>query len=484
MRGVVGRLAALATVATFALPGTSAAAGLPSAPSGPPGAVEPVPMTAPQAVDEALDRAPELLDSVDQAAQAGANLSGVRSLFLPQVRPFFARTTPSDGSPGITRAGALLTQQFTFGTRVTASASTEGLPDGTGYTSAHSVLVEQALLKNADPVVPRQPLHVAERAVETGGRSLTVVRRRTVAAAWAALLGVALGDELVAVARERTGRAERLASASDAKFEAGSVSRLDVLRARQLVASSLQQENSAASLVADAADALARLLGRSAGTRFAVTPPERLPVDLPPEAAAIEIARERREDVAEAVDQVRDAEILLRIAKSQVLPTLGVVGGWTASGFDSTGWGALTRPGPASLTLGLRSEADLNLGSVLSAKAQAEIQLRTARRHLELLREDVSRAVARAYRDLGTARSDLEINEANLEVARSQLEVASLRYEKGLNSNFDVVDAENLYNQARISVLTSRNAVLLGEVNVLVESGLLKPEQFGRGGDR
>lgn len=466
MRGAVLVLAAVSPFAAVSAGGSGAPA-------------MPVAMAAPQAVDEALANSPDLLDSVDQTALARANLSGVKSLFAPQVRPFFSRTAPTEGSPGLTQAGAVLTQQFPFGTRIFASASTEALADGTGYASSHSLLLEQALLKNADPVVPRQPLRLAERAVATGSRNLTFVRRRTVAAAWESLLGIALGDELVAVARERTARAERLAAASEAKFEAGSVSRLDVLRARQLVASSLQQENGARIFLADAADTLSRLLGRPAGTAFVVKAPERLPVEVPAEEEAIEAARERREDVVEAREQVRDAEILVRIARSQILPTLGVVAGWTAFGFDTSGWGALTRKGPASLTLGLKTETELNLGAVISAKAQAEVQFRSARRHLDLLRQDISRAVARSFRNLRTARSDLEISEANLIVAGSQLEVANLRFEKGLNSNFDVVDAENLFNQARISALTSRNAVLLGEMDVLIQSGLLRPELFG-----
>jgi outer membrane protein TolC len=86
--------------------------------------------------------------------------------------------------------------------------------------------------------------------------------------------------------------------------------------------------------------------------------------------------------------------------------------------------------------------------------------------------------VRSAARRLGTARERLALDEANEEVARMQLEVAELRFGKGLTDNFFVVDAEGLYNAARVSLLTSRQQVLLDELRLLSDAGLLRPEEF------
>jgi outer membrane protein TolC len=90
----------------------------------------------------------------------------------------------------------------------------------------------------------------------------------------------------------------------------------------------------------------------------------------------------------------------------------------------------------------------------------------------------VVRAVRQSARRLRTAKERLSIDDANLEVARLQLEVATLRFEKGLTDNFNVIDAENLFNSAQISLISSRNAVLLGELDLLFSSALLRPEDF------
>ncbi len=83
-----------------------------------------------------------------------------------------------------------------------------------------------------------------------------------------------------------------------------------------------------------------------------------------------------------------------------------------------------------------------------------------------------------AARRLATARDRLALDAANEEVARMQLEVAQLRFSKGLTDNFFVVDAEGLFNSTRVSLLTSRQQVLLYELALLSEAGILRPEEF------
>lgn len=55
-------------------------------------AEERVPLAVEQAVGDALERSPELLDALDAATQAALSLAGARSLFRPQVAPFYQRT--------------------------------------------------------------------------------------------------------------------------------------------------------------------------------------------------------------------------------------------------------------------------------------------------------------------------------------------------------------------------------------------------------
>ena len=63
-------------------------------------------------------------------------------------------------------------------------------------------------------------------------------------------------------------------------------------------------------------------------------------------------------------------------------------------------------------------------------------------------------------------------------VAELQLEVARLRFEKGLSDNFNVIDAENLLNSARLLELDSRFAILLARLDCLFASGALSADAY------
>lgn len=432
-----------------------------------------------EVVEAALQASPELLDTVDQLASAQANLAGVRSNFLPQVTPFFNRLVRDDTNGTNSLFGVSVSQQFSFGPLLKGLLQVlRPSLSGTGYASAYSFEVNQPLLQGADPVVPAEPLWQATLFRNTQARAVTAFRRQTVLTAWTAYLNVALGSSLVENSREQVARADRIVAASEAKYAAGTVSRLDVLRSQQLAASARLQLNDSVNFLADAQDALTRLTGRPPGATFRVVLPRSLPVKVPDDDTAIDHARAHREAILEQQERLRDAEISLRIARSNILPSLSAYAGWGGTGASSTLGGSLSAIGPSSFTLGFRSNASLNVGLSLAQKREADIALGAARRNLSVMEQDVVRDVRQSLRRLRLAQERLPIEEANLEVAAAQFEVANMRYEKGLSSNFDLVDAETLHNSSRIAVLTSRNELLLAELGLLVTSALLDPADF------
>ena len=443
-------------------------------------ALPPAPAALPveRAVELARTENPDLLDAVDQAAIAAASLSAARAQFRPQVTPFLSPSYRDGGLPALSRYGVSVSEQTTFGPRLFGVVETSRLEGEEEWDSFRSLSLAQPLLRGLDPAVTREPLRAARRGVDTQERSLSIQKRYTVVAVWGAYLAAILQDELLREAAGRTERAAILLEASRAKEQAGSVSRLDVLRAEQLVAQSRSQENDARNAREDAYDVLSRLLGRPAGSRWALAAPERLPVAVPPEETAIAAALGAREEVVEARERVKDAEAQLRIAKSLLLPSLDAALTWSATGRSGSFGGALWPSSGSAWTLGFSSQAPLNLGAQLAARTQAEISLRAARRAVERLEADVATQVRAAARRLATNRERLALDAANEEVSRMQLEVAQLRFSKGLTDNFFVVDAEGLYNATRVSLLTSRQQVLLDELRLLSDSGLLRPEEF------
>jgi outer membrane protein TolC len=120
----------------------------------------------------------------------------------------------------------------------------------------------------------------------------------------------------------------------------------------------------------------------------------------------------------------------------------------------------------------------LNSTVLHARKRQAEIELGIRKRNFAVLEDDFAREVRRAYRRLDALKRNHAIALENERVAELQAQVARLRFEKGLSDNFNVVDAENLLNAARLLELDSRVSILLARLDCLYSSGRLDVNSF------
>lgn len=427
-----------------------------------------------------LAKNPDLLNSADTLAVTRFSESSVRSAYLPQFTPLLGTTRDPATGERIDSYGFRASQQFAFGPLLSASGNLTRDPTAAAaapYASAYSITLTQPLLKGLDPAVTREPLREGRRATEAQERAFEVARRRAVLAVYAGYLGVAREQRALAIARERALRARQLTEFSRARFSAGSVSRLDVLRAEQQEASADVATNDVANAVEDARDILRRTAGLPRDLRFDIRPPEDLPLAEPPLPDAAAGVMDRRPEALEARDQVVDAEYAVRIAKSQQLPSLSAVLGYAFASLG-TSFGDTLRPRSPIFTFNLRTDYNLNATALYAARRSAEVQMETRRRNLAILEDDFVREVRRAYRRLDALSKNLAIASENLRVAELQLEVARLRFEKGLSDNFNVIDAENLLNSARLLELDSRFAILLARLDCLFASGALSADAF------
>ncbi len=400
---------------------------------------------------------------------------GVVAGYLPQAVPFFQLDRSRDSNVRTETYGVLASEQFPFGTRLEAEARVNrnsGDFPGDPYASDYRLTLTQPLLGGADPAVTREPLRQARRSTSGQERAVEVLRRRSVIAIYSAYLGVARQEDALRFESERVDRARRLTEFSRARFAAGSLSRLDVLRAEQQEALAIVTKNDAANLVEDFRDALRRAAGLPPDLQFVIAAPADVPeAESDAETAAAEVA-DRRPEAREARDAVVDAEFAVRIAKSLELPSLDGVLTYDAASSSATAGDAL-RPRNAALLFGLRSRYGLNSMLLHAQRREAEIALSTRKRNYQLFLDDLVREVRRAYRRLDALRRNWEIAARNMRAAQLQVEVAQLRFEKGLSDNFNVVDAETLYNSARLYELDSRFNILLARLDCLFSAGRL-----------
>jgi len=473
-------LAIAGALCSMALGGQEAPPPAPEGPPAPPPTFAPRPLSVGDALRVAFYGNPDLLNSEDVVLSARINELSVRSSYLPQVTPFYAALHSSASGVRSQAYGLRASQQFSFGPLIEASAIvTRAPPDFPDYLYGSNYLVSltQPLLRGADPVVPREPLHLAERLTTTSERSLEIQRRQTIILIYRLYLGLAQEQGAVRIATDRLDQAQKLTQFSRARFQSGSVSRLDVLRSEQQEASASVERNDAANLAFDLRDQLRRAAGLRPDYDFTISAPDQLPGGGPSESQAVDGVAGRRPEAQEAADRVKDAELAVRIAKSLQLPSLDAVLSYEAIGNG----GNVSSSFPiksSSFLFGFRSEYGLNTTALYAQRRQAEIDLEVRKRDYQLLLDDLVRDVQQAYRRLDTARSNNAVAVDNLKVAETQVKVARLRFEKGLSGNFDAVDADSLLNSARLLELSSRFNILLAELDCLYASGYLNVSEF------
>jgi outer membrane protein len=430
-------------------------------------------LTVGEAVRRALSRNPDLLNAADSVRSAIVNESAVRSTFLPQVTPFFSRARADESGTLSQSYGFTFSEQLPFGPLLEGHARLDRFPNAVpavAYGSDYRLTLTQPLLGGADPAVTREPLREARRTTQSQERSFEITRRGTVLLVYRLYLGLAEQEDVVRLQKERAGRAKELTAFSRGRFAAGTVSKLDVYRAEQQEAAAQVALADAENLLEDLQDSLRRAVDLPTDFPVVVDRLTELPrSELPLEEAVNGVAG-RRPEAAEAGDQVRDSEFAVRIARSFELPSVQGVVGYQSVGSGSSSGDALHPRNPTFLW-GLSTQYGLNSAVLRARRRAAEIDLGVRQRNLALLLEDLVREVRHAYRRLETLQKDHETAAQNERVAELQAEVARLRFQKGLSDNFNVVDAENLLNSARLLEVDSRIQILLARLDCLYASG-------------
>ena len=208
----------------------------------------PMLLTIGNALRSALSRNPDLLNSSDFLLSAEWNERAVRSTFLPQAVPFVSTEKSDETGERTDTYGLFVTEQFPFGTSLEGQAIVNRQPQAPGgesHTADYRLTLRQPFLRGADPAVSAEPLRLARRSTHARSRALEVARRRTVLLIYQTYLGVSRQEEALKLAADRVQRARELTEFSRARFSAGSVSRLDVLRAEQQEASTVVTLNDA-----------------------------------------------------------------------------------------------------------------------------------------------------------------------------------------------------------------------------------------------
>jgi outer membrane protein TolC len=312
----------------------------------------------------------------------------------------------------------------------------------------------QPLLRGAGPNASLYDLRNARRARAAQERNLVLAKQRYMVEIARVHYQTLAQRELLSVARQSAARSVVLRKASEARLDVGLSNKLDVYRAQLSESQAEQSTVQADTALQTAIEQFHFLLGRAPDDPAEPFPgeiPEASTEDLEPIETLVEIALANRLDLAETRDQIDDARRTASLSRQNLLPDMALNLRFTEQrGSGPTGPFAVTNrrfESFFSASLPLERAADI-------AQLQlSNLQVTSVQRTYEQRRYEVENEVRSTHRQLLSLFRSITTQKGAVDIADQQLRLANLRYQRGLASNFDVVDAEGSLLAARSSLV-------------------------------
>jgi outer membrane protein TolC len=284
---------------------------------------------------------------------------------------------------------------------------------------------------------------------------------------------VVRSEHLLGVAVESLTLAENEHRRVQSLFDLGSVAKSDLLKAQVNVSQSELAEIEARNTLDIERSRLATVLGLPPALRLRIVD-DLAPGAPPPDSAtALATALSARPDVRSAEASFRSAKLSLRAARAARLPDLSAQLGYSwgrSTAFDllfdreispditqtQRGWnGSLA----LSLTLG---DALWTRGQVTSALGT----MLTRRHELDDLTNQVGLEVKEAYLSHAAAQKQIAASETGLAAAEEDLKVSQERYQVGLATILELIDAQVALARAKSDHVNAQSALKLAEAAV------------------
>jgi outer membrane protein len=429
------------------------------------------------AVAVALEHNLGLMSAGDSVSAAKAREDASRGQFLPQITPSYV------GGSEQSAFGLAASERLPWsGGSLTASGTLRSLhpTDGTKvHASDLQVVLSQPLLRGAGPNATFFDLRNSRRAREGQERAFELARQRLVIDVTTSFYQVVKQRELLNVARQGLERSADLRKASEARMKVGLASKLDVFRAELQSSQTEEALVQAQSGLETALEQFRILLGLDPADPVepeAVTLPDTVGMRLEPVDVLVATAVESRIEVREARDQVKDAERAAALARQNLLPQLDLNVGLTRSGLGPT-YGDSLSAADNRVSFFLSSSYPVERSADKAARAVAELDLASRRRATAQLELEVAGEVRAAARSLERLEKSIDLQRKGVDFAGQQHRLATLRYQRGLASNFDVVDAESSLLSSRTALVSLLTDYQVARVQLLKTIGRLDVAQ-------
>jgi outer membrane protein TolC len=436
----------------------------------------------------ATERNRDYLTQVEGLELSALSVLGTRYRFTPRFSSSLAYSL-SDGT------GSQATQRGDFDIGVTQTLPLGGSASLTGRTGAtHDDDDDDPRVDFASSVTARlsQPL-LRGFGHETTYNSLTQARRDLIYSirsfelyrqdftiritrAFYDLIG-----QKVTIENRRQNLEKSLHNRNRARefFDVGRGTKLDMFRAEQDYLQAKDRLNQEVEAFQLRLDRFKIDLGLPLDVEFdvSVEPPvfEALDVRL---ADAVEAALANRLDLQTSGDRVEDSERGMRIARRELLPSLDLSAGYTAT-FPSDRSFLRQDPMTHGYDVGITLEIPLDRMNERNAYRQSLVSLARQKRRHRLAEDDIILEVRDSIRSLDRLEASLAIQEMALVSEKQRVEIAEIRLEEGKVGNRDLVEAQESLLDVQNDIVQLKIDYALGRLRLLRTIGTLFLDENG-----
>ena len=252
----------------------------------------------------------------------------------------------------------------------------------------------------------------------------------------------------VEIAENQLTRSNRQLELAESRREVGLVDMTAVLRARVQVAAAMEAIEEAKNNYSIALEQLALEMGIA-------QPPESIrepgPIELTEDLSVeqyIERAYENRRDLKASKEGLQAAMKQVDAQRGDFLPRLSLEGSYSIVDDDDVYYGddynwqaALVASYP--LFTGMRDSAEVARARARQSEAEASVNR---------IKQEIRLDVRSAYADIQTRKTMVQHIDDQVESARANYEQVAAKFEEGLASTVDVVDAQTALNEAELNL--------------------------------
>jgi outer membrane protein TolC len=295
-------------------------------------------------------------------------------------------------------------------------------------------------------------------------------RQETIASVTKAYYGVLVTQEFIRVSEEALARVQEQERVVRKRYEAGTVSKFDLLRTQVQVANTKPQVEKAHDGYEMTLLALKNLMGVPLDSPLELTGSltyEPLTVDA---KAATQTALEKRADLKSLAYQKKALEHTLSIAKAGLRPNLSLAATYNYKRPGPSGEDKWGQSATASAILYTPLFDGFATSGRVAQTASGVRQLEIAQKQAE---EGVALEVNSAVLSLKEAQANIESQKENVDLAKESLRIGKVRYDSGLITNLEILDAELAVTQAETNYLQALYDFQAARVNLQKAMGTL-----------